>query len=50
MRIKPKASCSYKGLSAKINDINVDIIDTTDHKRKRKLSIAYQNYIAILGK
>ena len=50
MRIKPKASCSYKGLSAKINDINVDIIDTTDHKRKRKLCIAYQNYIAILGK
>ena len=50
MWIKPKASCSCKGLSAKINDINVDIIDTSDHKHKRNLCIVYQNYIAIPGK
>ena len=50
MWIKPKASCSCKGLSAKINDINVDIIDTSDYKHKRNLCIVYQNYIAIPGK
>ena len=48
--IKPKASCSYKGVSAEINDINVDIIDTSDHKSKRNLCIVYQNYTAIIGK